>query len=193
MMNRETFRDQVGWTLLILGILGILIGSGYLAGRRSGEKSALAGFSSRVDTLIIRDTIAQNRPVPVDSFASGLFPVMIHDTIRIPDTIRIVRRDTTTIIRRDTIWLARTTKIYQDSTFRAVVSGVAPSLDEIQIFGRSSVIYRDRVQYVTKKSRWGLGLQAGLGLAVPLRSSAGPPIRVAPYVGIGVSYNLLSW
>jgi hypothetical protein len=38
-----------------------------------------------------------------------------------------------------------------------------------------------------KKTRWGLGIHAGYGLQF------GQQIQACPYVGVGVSYDLLSW
>jgi hypothetical protein len=38
-----------------------------------------------------------------------------------------------------------------------------------------------------KKTRCGVGVQAGYGVMV------GNEVRLAPYVGVGISYNIVSW
>ena len=64
------------------------------------------------------------------------------------------------------------------------MSGWHPSLDEISVYPLTEVITRTEVVRVKEKARWGLGLTAGYGAG-----NGG----LTPYVGAGVTYNLLSW
>lgn len=69
-------------------------------------------------------------------------------------------------------------KVYEDTLYRAYVSGYEPNLDSITI--------KQRTTYIThtirdKESRFRIGLQAGYGLT---------PKGMQPYVGVGLSYRL---
>lgn len=74
---------------------------------------------------------------------------------------------------------------YEDSLYRAWVSGYRPQLDSLQIFPRTvtNTVTNDiyHTVKVKDKRRWGLGVQAGYGY----------PGGV--YVGVGISYNLFQW
>lgn len=117
------------------------------------------------DTIIIRDTITAYKPVP--------FNVYVVDTLWVPVTVS----------KTDTVWaqLPRTAKVYQDSTYRAVVSGFRPSLDTISVYQRTKVITVTNNVRIPPP-RWSWGVQAGVGV------NAGG--SVTPYLGIGIQYRL---
>ena len=73
-------------------------------------------------------------------------------------------------------------KVYGASTYRAYVSGYMPSLDSLVITMPQQTVYIRE-----KKKRWSVGVQAGYGV-----SMAGG-VRLTPYIGIGVTYNLFSF
>ena len=146
-------------------LCGLLLGLGMVAafsvGVKYGEKRAGGGYTERVDTLLVYDTITRVKPVYIAST-----PIVRYDTLRLHDTIALP----VPIERR----------VYADSHYRAVVSGWHPSLDSISVYERTRTITR----VVPDSRKWGLGVQAGVGFS---------PAGVQPYVGLGVSYNLLSW
>ena len=117
------------------------------------------------DTIIIRDTITAYKPVP--------FNVYVVDTLWVPVTVS----------KTDTVWaqLPRTAKVYQDSTYRAVVSGFRPSLDTISVYQRTKVITVTNNVRIPPP-RWSWGVQAGLGV------NAGGSLT--PYIGVGIQYRL---
>lgn len=117
------------------------------------------------DTLVIHDTITAYKPVPVN--------VYVVDTMWVPVTVS----------RTDTVWaqLPRTAKVYQDSTYRAVVSGFRPSLDTISVYQRTKVITVTNNVRIPPP-RWSWGVQAGVGV------NAGG--SVTPYLGVGIQYRL---
>lgn len=143
-------------------------------GRYTAKPETIIAESTKVDTLIIRDTITQYAPQYVHRHT--------RDTIRIP--IREVVHDTVSV------YLPRETKIYEDARYRAEVSGYEPSLDRIDIYAQTQIVTKDVTQVVKKKTRWGIGISAGYGLAINANNRA---ITPAPYVGIGIQYNLISW
>ena len=166
-------RDKIGTISQIALAVGIIV----LAvacihklreGRSQGPETVV---KTVVDTLVIRDTIRITQPVPVT--------VRVRDTIRVPVTVPG---------KTDTVWaqLPREEKIYQDSTFRAVVSGPAlseeygPRLDSIQVYSRTTIQYQTKTVYV-EPSRWSIGIQAGYGASKD---------GLTPYLGVGVQYRL---
>ena len=104
----------------------------------------------KVDSFIKVDTVTKWYPKPVK--------IEIKDTIYIPiDSVKT---------EGDSILLPRETKTYEDSTYRAVVSGFHPKLEEITIFPKTYTIEKTKTVTVTKKDHWnyGIGLGAGYGL-----------------------------
>ncbi len=93
--------------------------------------------------------------------------------------------DHTDTIRTDSCVHLREYKEYQDSSYYARVSGVAPRLDELQIYPKTvyqtKYIYRD-IHH--KPKRWGLGLSAGYGFGKG---------GISPVLAVTVSYNLWQW
>lgn len=134
-------------------------------------------------TEITVDTIPKfiGSPIPRDSV------VFRYKTVKIPvyDTITVHRADTLKV-DSVSVEIPITQKMYRDSTYQAWVSGYEPALDSIRIFQpvmtRTNTITNTEIRYKTK--RWSVGVQVGAGLT---------PNKIEPYVGIGVTYNILSW
>lgn len=83
-----------------------------------------------------------------------------------------------------------------DTTYRAEVSGYNVSLDRMEVFRRTidrTVTIRE-VFKAPRPRRWGLGVQIGYGAVVDIGGGNGN-IRVAaaPYIGVGLSYNFLTF
>ena len=143
-------------------------------GRYTAEPVRIVEECERIDTLIIRDTFTHYVPQYVHRHT--------RDTIRIP--IPELVHDTVAV------YLPRETKIYEDARYRAEVSGYQPSLDRIDIFTQTQVVTKDVTQVVKRKTRWGLGISAGYGVAINTTEQTFKP---APYIGVGIHYNLVSW
>lgn len=116
---------------------------------------------TKVKTVVKIDTLLISLPM------APLLTIRLTDTMRIGDTV-----------------VYREQAYYEDSLYRAWVSGYRPRLDSLQIFPRT--VYRTVTNdiyhtIVPKKKRWGLGLQVGYGYPGGF------------YVGGGVSYNLFMW
>ena len=73
-------------------------------------------------------------------------------------------------------------KVYQDSNYRAVVSGYDVSLDTIEVYSRHEITTIRHT--VTRNRRWGIGVTVGYGY-----TSKG----FQPYAGIGITCNLFSF
>lgn len=122
--------------------------------------------------------------------------------IRMTDTITIIKRDTIRIIEpqpvikyrnkivRDTLYnidsilvtvnVPIETKVYQDSNYRAVVSGYKPELDSIYIFNKNQIHTINKISYKTKK--WNISPSIGLGYGMFSK-------KVDMYVGFSLNYN----
>lgn len=143
-------------------------------GRYMAKPETILEERERIDTLVIRDTLTHYVPQYVHRHT--------RDTIRVP--IRETIHDTVAV------YLPRETKIYEDARYRAEVSGYQPSLDRIDIYTQTQVVTKDVTQVVKQKTRWGLGISAGYGVAINTAEQAFKP---APYIGVGIHYNLISW
>lgn len=152
-------------------LAALLLLSGYLLGRRADRAREPAQIV-RTDTLRIRDTLLVDRPVPVE--------------VRVVDTMLVAVTDTSMV--SDTVYLRlpREIKQYEDSLFRAQVSGFKPSLDWIEVYPQTVYVTKN---VITKDvGKWGVGVQAGYGAY--FRDGH---MRLAPYVGVGISYDIIRW
>ena len=139
---------------LVLGILllfNIVNAVGYFVNE---HRNAHPGeIKVKVDTLFVYDTIFVEKPV--------FKKVEVIDTIRMPVPI------TDTLMLHDTVFvnLPIEQRQYGDTRYTAWVSGYRPQLDSIHIYQRTEYITKE-IKMVTKPKRWGLGLQAGYGIAL---------------------------
>ena len=125
------------------------------------------------DTLYIRDTIRIEKPVPKFIKKIDTLLVQTKDTIRLNDTLYLA--------------LPREQKTYKDKNYQAWISGYRPELDSIHIFRNTQqIITSTTIQPKHKSRRWGIGIQAGYGLTLHQNI-----IKPTPYIGVGLSYNLL--
>ena len=173
-------------TYILIGVgLAVAVLLGFLVGQRCPRNGGGETPTPKVDTLFIRDTNTFTEPkkepspdVPIKEIP---VPVYVADSSAIDSLLNECARlervgDSLQLV------LLRVQRHYSDSTFDAWVSGVDPRLDSIKTYQTNMVITKEIP--VIKKTRWGLGVQAGVG--------AGKG-GLTPYVGVGVSYNLLSW
>lgn len=150
---------------LVIAVLSLLLALSiifqylYHSNRNSVENSL------KTDTITITkiDTVTVIKPVIQYRYITQV----ITDTLYNTDSIKVPVR----------IPIERTT--YQDSTYRAVVSGYRASLDTIQVYP----IHTYTTITNTKQKRFNIGIQAGVGYGFFNKK---PDI----YVGLGVSYRL---
>ena len=126
------------------------------------------------DTTVIHDTIRIDRPQV--------------KTVKVTDTLLVAVSDTVT--RTDTlfVYLPIETKVYSDSTYKAQISGYRASLDWIEVYPTNTIITTKITKEIPKKTRWGIGIQVGYGATLHSRQ-----VVLSPYVGVGVSYNIIRW
>lgn len=124
--------------------------------------------------MVIHDTITREMPVYITNTRVRTEYVPVRDTLRLRDTLFVP----ITIEKR----------VYKDSLYRAEISGYKPSLDKIEIYQQTRTVTKVEQVLVKDKKRWGLGIQAGYGVGI--HSGV---VYTTPYIGVGVSYNLLHW
>lgn len=161
-------RQEKG-VLVVMGIVSAIL-IGFLVGRRCDRNAPGDPVSPRVDTLLIRDTFKVTEPKKETIKVVDSVLVPVTDTIRVTDTLYVI------LERQQVIW--------EDSLARVYSSGIDPHVDSVIHFTGKMVITREIPVIEVKNTRWGLGVQAGVG--------AGKD-GLTPYLGVGVSYNLLSW
>jgi hypothetical protein len=151
---------KLPWTLVVLLVIACV--AAWL--RPLEQQSAEIRTETKIQTVVKLDTVLISAPIAV------FWQILPNDTIRIGDTL-----------------LHRKRVVYEDSLYRAVVSGyVDPRLDSMTVYPRTvyqtvtNDIYHP-VAIKPKKKRWGLGLQVGYGYPDGM------------YVGAGISYNLFVW
>lgn len=143
---------------------------GMLIGQKHRQKTPLELPEIKVDTLIIRDTIMQNKPIFVDKIKVDSVLVPVKDTIVIRDSVYI--------------YMDREKITWRDSLCEVYASGIMPQVDSVRHFREYQYVTIETAIPVKKKSHWGLGINAGYGVGQG---------GLTPYIGIGVSYNILSW
>lgn len=111
-----------------------------------------------------RDTVYLPAPVPPDT--TGHAP----DTVYVPVPIE--------------------TSYYADEGWEAWVTGYKATLDSLHIHQATAIVEVPVFKTVTKHARWGVGLQAG---ATYLPGTQGQQGAIQPYVGLGLSYNIITF
>ena len=74
----------------------------------------------------------------------------------------------------------------KDSLYRVVAEGYAVDFKEITVYPKTITI--TNTVEVKKPAHWGIGVQAGYGATLHNNE-----VRLSPYVGVGLSYNIVSW
>lgn len=127
---------------------------------------------SKTDTTIVVDTTIYVNPIPVD------VEVSISETIVVPPSDITVTQDSLIV-------LPKSVKTYSDKSYKCQVSGYQPSLDWIEVYPETVTITKETT-ITQKPRRWGVGIQAGYGAYL-----SGGQVKTAPYIGVGISYNLI--
>lgn len=151
-------------------ILLIALCLGVLMGYKCPKRTDFRPVEQKVDTLYVFDTITCEKPVFVSRKVIDSVLVPVTDTLRMHDTLFV--------------YLEREQVMWQDSLSAVYASGINPQIDSVKHFIKDRYITIETSVPVKVRSRWGVGINAGYGVG-----KAG----LTPYVGVGLSYNLLSW
>ena len=164
-----------GWQCILTGVgIAVAVLIGFLIGQQHPQKSPVEPIKEKVDTLLIFDTITLTKPVFVEKIQLDSVYMPVTDTLWKHDTLYV--------------YLEREQIQWQDSLCRVYASGINPQVDSVTHFVQETIITREISVPVKVKSRWGLGIQVGYGAGIN-----GKQVYMTPYVGVGISYNILSW
>lgn len=145
----------------VIMAVGILIGA-YIADRENKETECLEGSRE-----VFYDTIPCYYPVPRDSV---VVRYEVATLPRIDTVLATISADTVPVL------VPISTMSYEDSTYRAYISGYHARLDSIFIFPRREVI-----TFRPQPKRWAVGLTAGYAFT---------PHGFQPYLGVGITCKL---
>lgn len=121
-------------------------------------------LTSDTITIVKYDTIVVTKPIIVESRNIGIkhYKVLGYiDAKKAMDTLHVA--------------LPIEQKVYEDSTYRAYVSGFDAKLDSIKIYQPTRYI---TITNTSPPNRWSWGLQGGVGIT---------PKGIQPYIGIGIN------
>lgn len=162
-------KAKIFWIVILSCALMAIYFWGYQKGynKATKERVAFSGPIQKVETEI------KVKPLVFTQIKEK--EVFVRDSIFIP------------IKETDTVYVSvpREYKVYQDSLYRAVVSGYMPSLDSLMIHQKTIT---QTITLRPKPQRWSVGIQAGYGASFHNRT-----VLLAPYVGVGVSYSFIRW
>jgi len=149
----------------------------------------LAGWQEQRDTTYLYDTTFVDKPVPVEVTPKGYELVPIGTIDRITGQILALEdslEKKPKIVKKDSliyIDVPMERKVYEDSTYRAVVSGFHPSLDSLRIYQTTQII---TVTKTTPMKRFSFGIQGGLGIQYDMLHKQ---FGAGPYLGAGFEWR----
>lgn len=156
--------------IVLMAVVATAILIGFILGRTTRRKGPGEPISPKVDTLVILDTIKVTEPKYITKRVVDSVLIPVTDTIKMRDTLYV--------------FLEREQITWEDSLARVYASGIRPQVDSVIHFTQEMVITKEIPVIKVKKTRWGIGVQVGGGMGKD---------GLTPYVGVGVSYNILAW
>ena len=147
-------RNVLQW----IGVVALVAASIFLAATISGDRNYRKGFydalaSIKPDTEYVDKPVYIDNPVPV---------VVFRDTGRVV-YIPVIVKDSTGHADTTAAPMHPEIKQYEDSTYRAQVSGIYPNLDWIEVHQKTTYITKE-VQVPGPAPRWSFGVTAGPGI-----------------------------
>ena len=142
-------------------IASVFFAIGALCGFFLGKSIYQPTYGEKVerDTVIVRDTVFDYQPAPVDSarvrYVTRFLPVVKNDTINHFVEVSKMIHDTVAV------QVPITSKHYGCKDYDAWVSGYEPSLDSIKVYQRTEYI-TERVTISKPPNKWELDLIGGL-------------------------------
>ena len=141
-----------------IGVVALVVAAIFLAATISGDRNYRKGFydalaSIKPDTVYIDNTIHYDKPEP---------DTVYRDTGRVV-YVPVIIKDSTGHADTTAVPMHPEVKQYEDSTYRAQVSGIQPNLDWIEVNQRTTYITKE-VQVTGPAPRWSFGVTAGPGI-----------------------------
>ena len=161
--------------ILIAGaVIVAALALSFMAGQRHAQKRLILPQKERVDTWVIYETKLVEKPVFVEKKVIEKVLVPVRVTIRVNDTLFVYAE------REQIHWKDTLSDVY--------ASGIEVNVDSVRHYIPMQVITKEKDVIVKVKPKWSIGVHAGYGAF-----AKNGQITTSPYIGVGVSYNLLSW
>lgn len=138
---------------------------------------------------VVRDTITNTitieKPVEVESREAGRLRAELSVARSVIDSLRALEPEI--VEKVDSLYIPVEVpieeKVYQDSTYRAVVSGYRPRLEYLELYQKEIRV----TETITRKApRWSFSVTAGPGVFVGFDGI----VRPGGGIVVGVGYNL---
>ena len=165
-------------THFIVFIVGAVLGllSGFFIGKGIYDQPIHESVTR--DTVTRIDTVFQYHPQPVE-------------VEKVRTEYRWLTRVTTDTVTDYTVLhdsvlveVPIESKHYNSPEYDAWVSGYQPSLDSIKVYQKTEYITETITK--TKRKTWGIGFNVGYGYDFKSKTAA-------PFVGVGISYDIISF
>lgn len=177
-------------TIMVIACLFVMMGIGI--GNSYHQKDHITDPIIKVDSSSTTDTTSVLEPISDPSREIVTKILRIPYQIEVTDSSALSQIDSllgkiASLERvNDSLFLVlkRTQIKYQSPQFQAWVSGYDPKLDSIKLFQTTKTITKEIPVIQKQKPRFSLGVTGGYG--------AGKD-GLTPFVGVGLTYNLLSW
>ena len=136
------------------------------------------------DTVTVFKTVPVYKPILRDSVVIRYVVQTLPVVPKLPEIVPEEPQSVSDTEMRDSasVEIPITQKVYSEENYTAYVSGYQPSLDSLFI---NFPVQTVRIK--NKPKRWGIGVQVGYGVTI------GSTPKFAPYVGVGISYNILNF
>ena len=158
--------------LALAALIGF--GIGYGLGKKGIE------ISERRDTVTVIDTITIEKPVTRDSVivrTEKVYVKVYNDNDNENENDNLNLNEDSVAVE-----IPITQKVYEDSTYKAWVSGFHANLDSINVYQSTNTITITKT--IKDKKRFGVGIGVGVGT-----DGKG----ITPYIGIGIHYDLIGF
>lgn len=174
-------RNILLWVVGIIFILSVALNVYHFA-----TESSSSAITSDTTRVTVYDTIPFIKPKPKDSvvirYVTERLPIVDKEDNflnNITDTTAMGAPDSANVV------LPITQKVYEDSTYKAYVSGYKPNLDSIFFYPKTEV--QTITNKVDDKSRWSISVSLGYGLTLTKQPT------FAPVASVNISYNLYTF
>lgn len=150
MATTENNRKRLKTTAVFVAALLLAVGLGFVGGRRSVTRPLL----EHVDTVTVRDTIVDYRPVVTEV-----------RTVRV-DTVRLaVAQPSDTVVIHDTVEVEVPIVFsrYHGDNYDIGVSGFRVELEYVKVYPQTKIVTKG---YSIEPKRWGFGVAVGPSVLV---------------------------
>lgn len=180
-MTVHDIRDGMISIAIFVAMMVLAFWAGRMVGQADAENELIAKTDTviRTDTVKVPKEVLQTQVVMQEVVRYKYVPVTIDtDPLAKPaGAVEEEKRDTDITVQDGVAVIPIMQRTYTDSaTYRAVVSGYDPRLEDIEVYQKQTVVT------VWKAApRWSVGIQAGVYMT---------PNGVQPGIGVGVGYRI---